>query len=40
MAKKDVLREELLWLLSCGNAHVDFDEAIADIPNPRGTLGV
>src|SRR5574338_279900 len=30
--KKEPLREELIWTLSGGNAHVDFETAIANIP--------
>lgn len=30
--KDDVLRKELIWLLDGGNAHVNFDAAIANIP--------
>ncbi len=31
MASDQVLREQLLWLLGEGNAHLTFDDAIADL---------
>jgi len=43
MATQDALREDVLWLLSGGRAHVGFQRAVADLPEalrgkkPRGT---
>ena len=42
MATQDALREDVLWLLSGGRAHVEFQRAVADLPEavrgrkPRG----
>jgi hypothetical protein len=42
MATQDALREDVLWLLSGGRAHVGFSSAVADLPEalrgkkPRG----
>ncbi|HYM90745.1 MAG TPA: DinB family protein [bacterium] len=34
MATEDALREDVLWLVSGGRAHVGFQRAVADLPEP------